>query len=98
MSNDYYVYIVSNKTDSTVYIGMTHDLEKRLYEHKNHLAKGSFTDKYNCYKLVYYEWIDDYDSALAREKQIKKWNRNKKNKLINSINPEWKDLSLKWYK
>ena len=97
MFNDYYVYIVSNKYNSTIYIGMTHDLEKRLYEHKNHLAKGSFTDKYNCTKLVYYEWTDGHDSALAREKQIKKWNREKKNKLINSMNPERKDLSLEWY-
>ena len=98
MSNDYYVYILANKTNSTVYVGMTHDLEKRLYEHRNHLARGSFTDKYNCNKLVYYEWTDEQYAALSREKQIKKWSRAKKDNLINKMNPEWKDLSLEWYK
>ena len=95
--SDYYVYILANKSNSTIYIGYTYNLEKRLYEHRNHVVEG-FTDKYNCIKLVYYEYLDDKYEALSREKQLKRWSREKKNKLINSINPKWRDLSLDWYR
>ena len=75
-----------------MYVGVTNNLERRLYEHKNGLFDG-FTKKYNVHKLVYYEYTTDVRSAIAREKQIKGWRRSKKNDLINSKNPEWKDLS-----
>ncbi len=95
MTNNYYVYILTNATNTTVYVGMTHNLEKRMYEHKNHLVNG-FSDLYNTVKLVYYEWTDDKFGALAREKQLKKWSRIKKDRLINSMNPDWEDLTDKW--
>ena len=95
MTNNYYVYILTNATNTTVYVGMTHNLEKRMYEHKNHLVNG-FSDRYNTVKLVYYEWTDDKFGALAREKQLKKWSRIKKDRLINSMNPDWKDLTDRW--
>jgi putative endonuclease len=75
-----------------MYVGVTNDLHRRLYEHKNKLVRG-FTEKYNIDKLVYFEETDDVKSALAREKEIKKWRREKKNNLVLSINPEWNDLS-----
>jgi putative endonuclease len=75
-----------------MYVGVTNDLERRLYEHKNKLVKG-FTEKYNVNKLVYVEETGDVISALAREKEIKKWRREKKNNLVVGSNPEWKDLS-----
>ena len=89
--NYYFVYILSNRSNSVVYVGVTNNLERRLYEHKNGLFDG-FTKKYNVHKLVYYEYTTDIKSAIAREKQIKGWRRSKKNDLINSKNPEWKDL------
>ena len=91
----YFVYILSNWDDSVLYIGVTSNLPRRLYEHKNGLADG-FTKKYNVYKLVYFEQTNDVYSAISREKQLKKWNRNKKNSLICTQNPEWKDLSESW--
>ena len=75
-----------------MYVGVTNNLERRLYEHKNGLFDG-FTKKYNVHKLVYYEYTTDIRSAIVREKQIKGWRRSKKNDLINSKNPKWKDLS-----
>jgi len=75
-----------------MYVGVTNDLQRRLYEHKNKLVKG-FTEKYKVDKLVYFEETDDVKSALSREKKIKKWRREKKNNLVISINPQWKDLS-----
>jgi putative endonuclease len=78
-----------------IYTGMTNDLERRVYEHKMKLVPG-FTSKYNLNTLVYYEVADDVNSAIAREKQIKGWLRKKKVTLINSMNPDWKDLSLEW--
>ena len=75
-----------------MYLGVTNDLVRRIYEHKNKLVKG-FTEKYNVNKLVYFEETGDVRSALTREKEIKKWRREKKNALVISINPEWKDLS-----
>ena len=75
-----------------MYVGVTNDLVRRIYEHKNKLVKG-FTEKYNVHKLVYFEETGDVRSALTREKEIKKWRREKKNALVISINPEWKDLA-----
>ncbi|MDR0957496.1 MAG: GIY-YIG nuclease family protein [Candidatus Nomurabacteria bacterium] len=86
-----YVYILFNKQNGTLYVGVTSNLTKRVYEHKNHLVEG-FTDKYNVDKLGYYEVFDDITSAIAREKQIKGGSRNKKLALIESINPNWHDL------
>ena len=71
---------------------MTNDLERRIYEHKNKLIEG-FTKRYNITKLVYFEYTNEIDSAILREKQIKKWRREKKNSLVESMNPEWKDLA-----
>ena len=88
---NYYIYIMANKTNSTIYIGVTSDLIKRVWQHKNKVIDG-FTKRYNVNKLVYYEETTDVNSAIAREKQLKGWNRTKKNKLIESINPNWDDL------
>jgi putative endonuclease len=91
----YYVYIMTNKS-GTLYTGVTNNLERRVYEHKNKLMPG-FTSKYNITKLIYYEEGNDVNAAFAREKQIKGWLRAKKIALIESVNPEWHDLSLDWY-
>ena len=91
----YYVYILSNWDDSVIYIGVTNNLPKRLYEHRNQLADG-FTKKYNVHKLVYFEQTTDVNSAISREKQLKGWTRKKKNALIAKINPEWKDIAASW--
>jgi putative endonuclease len=87
----YYVYILTNKYNKVLYVGITNDLIRRIYEHKNNLVEG-FTSKYNVHKLVYYDLTSDVMSAITREKQIKGWTRDKKIKLIESMNPEWKDL------
>ena len=87
----YYVYILASKRNGTLYIGVTNDLIKRIYEHKNDLVEG-FTKKYQVHQLVYYEETSDIQSAITREKQMKKWNRKWKLELIESTNPEWKDL------
>ena len=91
----YYVYILTNQTDSVMYIGVTNDLERRLYEHKHHLIEG-FTRNYRVDKLVYFEEISDVMAAIEREKQLKKWRRAKKNALVQQTNPLWRDLSLDW--
>ena len=90
-SNSYYVYIMTNWNNRVLYVGMTNNLERRNYEHKHKLIEG-FTKKYNITKLVYFEQTTDVTAAITREKEIKKWRREKKNKLIESINPAWKDL------
>ena len=90
--NDYYVYILTNWNNKVMYIGVTNDLEKRVYEHKNKVVDG-FTKKYNVNKLVYYEQTSNIESAIEREKQLKGWKREKKNNLVETINPEWRDLS-----
>ena len=90
----YYVYILSSATNYTIYIGVTNDLIRRVYEHKNDLAPESFTSRYGVHKLVYFEQTSDVRAALQREKQLKGWRRSKKNALINAMNPEWKDLYL----
>jgi len=87
----YYIYILASKRNGTLYIGVTNNLMKRVYEHKKDLADG-FTKKYNVHKLVYYEQTSDIDSAINREKQLKKWNRKWKLKLIEEGNPKWEDL------
>ena len=89
--NRYYVYILASKRNGTLYIGVTSNLIKRIYEHKNNLIEG-FTKKYNIHNLVYYEITEDVNSAIAREKQLKRWKRNWKIELIEKNNPEWKDL------
>ena len=91
----YFVYILSNWDDSVLYIGVTGNLQRRLYEHRNGFVDG-FTKKYNLHKLVYYEYTNDVYSAISREKQLKKWVRAKKNALISQQNPGWKDLSEDW--
>lgn len=88
---DYYVYIMTNKS-KTLYTGVTNNLMRRVYEHKNKLVEG-FTKKYNITKLVYLELFNNPDDAIRREKQIKGWIRKKKIDLIESMNPDWKDLS-----
>jgi len=91
MRKQYYIYIMTNKLNSVLYIGVTDDLEKRVYEHKSKLLEG-FTKKYNVNKLVYYEVFDDIHNAITREKQIKAGSRQKKINLIICMNPTWKDL------
>ncbi len=87
----YYVYILASKKNGTLYTGITQDLIKRVYEHKNDLVDG-FTKEYQVHKLVYYEETSDPSSAIQREKRIKKWNRQWKIKLIEKTNPHWRDL------
>ncbi len=89
----YYVYILTNKTNTVLYTGITNNLERRLYEHRNKVHAG-FTSKYNVNKLVYYTLADDVNEAIAFEKQIKGWRRSKKISLIESQNPEWSDLGI----
>jgi len=88
----YYVYILTNKSN-TLYTGITDDLYRRLYEHKNKLTPG-FTKKYNIDKLIYYEVFDDPESAIQREKEIKGWTRKKKMELIKKVNPNFKELKI----
>ena len=95
MSKEYYVYIMTNKS-RTIYTGVTNNLMRRVDEHKKKLIKG-FTSKYNIQYLVYYEMTTDIHTAIAREKQIKGLLRAKKIALIDSMNPEWKDLSEEWF-
>jgi putative endonuclease len=94
MNKQYYVYIMTNIA-RTLYTGVTNNLERRAYEHKMKLIPG-FTARYNLNRLVYYEIAVNISSAIKREKQIKGWLRNKKIELVESINPEWKDLSIDW--
>ncbi|MBO4871958.1 MAG: GIY-YIG nuclease family protein [Lachnospiraceae bacterium] len=91
----YYVYILTNWNCQVMYVGVTNDLKRRLFEHKNKMLPG-FTATNNVNKLVYYEEAREIDAAIAREKQIKGWSRDKKNDLVRSMNPEWKDLSKGW--
>ena len=91
MGKQYYVYIMTNKSNSVLYTGVTNDLIRRVYEHKNKLVEG-FTKKYNVDKLVFYEVYEDINNAIAREKQIKSGSRAKKIKLIENMNTGWNDL------
>ncbi|MFA6161146.1 MAG: GIY-YIG nuclease family protein [Patescibacteria group bacterium] len=92
----YYVYIVSSP-NGVLYIGMTNDLERRVAEHKSHDIPG-FSSKYGCDRLVYFETGNDVVPVIEREKQIKRWSREKKVLLVSSMNPIWEDLSEKWFK
>jgi putative endonuclease len=89
--NNYYVYIMASERNGTLYIGVTNNLIKRVYEHKNNLVKG-FTQKYQVHLLVYYEITPNITAAITREKQLKHWNRAWKLRLIEENNPDWKDL------
>lgn len=95
MNKTYYVYLITNWNNKVLYIGVTSNLEHRIYQHKNKLIKG-FTEKYNINKLVYFEQTNDIESAITREKEIKKWRREKKNILVESTNKKWHDLTEQW--
>jgi putative endonuclease len=88
---EYFVYILASKRNGTLYIGMTNDLIKRVFEHKSDIIEG-FTKKYSVHILVYYERFSDVYSAIAREKRLKKWKRQWKTDLIEKDNPQWRDL------
>lgn len=92
MAEKAYVYFMTNKTNSVLYIGVTSDLHKIVMQHKNHVYEG-FTDKYNCTKLVYFEECNDINAAIAREKQLKNWHREWKNNLVEEKNKDWNDLT-----
>jgi putative endonuclease len=91
----YYVYIMASKS-RTLYTGLTNDLERRVFEHKNKLIEG-FTSKYNISKLVWFEEFEDVDKAIEGEKRIKGWRRSKNIGLIESANPQWLDLAAEWF-
>ena len=91
----YYTYILTNWNNKVMYIGMTNNLERRLYEHRHHMIDG-FTRRYNVYKLVYYETSPDVKAAIAREKELKGWMRARKDALFETMNPDWQDLSESW--
>ena len=93
----YYVYILANWNNKVLYTGVTGNLQRRIYEHKNKFADG-FTNKYNVDKLVYYDSTDDVREAIKREKEIKGWKRIKKDDLVSEFNPEWRDLSEDIYR
>ncbi|MEX0827969.1 MAG: GIY-YIG nuclease family protein [Haliea sp.] len=88
----YYVYLLTNQNHRVLYVGVTNNLQRRIFEHKNKIIQG-FTEKYNINKLVYFETAIDIRAAIAREKQIKRWRREKKNRLVEMTNPGWLDLS-----
>ena len=91
----YYVYMLTNNNHNVIYVGVTNNLERRIEEHRQDSADG-FTKKYNVHKLVYIESTESVEAAIAREKQIKGWRRDKKDALVKNMNPEWNDLSLEW--
>jgi len=93
---EYYVYILSNQINSVLYIGVSNDLIRRMYEHKNKLVNG-FSKRYNLNKLLYFEKTDNVEVAIQREKQLKNWHRQWKLNLIKENNPEFKDLSAEWF-
>jgi putative endonuclease len=94
--HQYYVYIITNKKDGVLYLGVTNDIERRMFEHKNKLVKG-FSSKYNLDKLIYFEKYQYIGDAIKREKNIKKWKREWKIKLVIEDNPYWDDLSKEWF-
>ena len=89
---EFYIYILTNKYNKVIYTGVTNNLVRRMFEHRNRLVDG-FSSKYNLTKLVYYESTEDVETAIKREKQLKNWHRDWKINLINRLNPEWRDLS-----
>ncbi|MCA9380139.1 GIY-YIG nuclease family protein [Candidatus Dojkabacteria bacterium] len=90
----YYVYIMTNKPKGTLYIGITNNLIRRVYEHKNDLIENSFTSRYSLHRLVYYEVYSYVWDAIRREKNIKKWKRNWKIRMIEEVNPNWEEITL----
>ena len=96
MTKNAYVYFMANASHNVLYVGVTNNLARRVWEHKNSVDTNSFTGKYNCRKLVYFEYTNDMATAIAREKQLKNWNREWKNALIEKQNPEWADLSIEY--
>ena len=95
--NTYFVYILTNKNNTVLYTGFTDDIVRRVDEHKRKVVSKSFTSKYNCDKLVYFESFESTQDALLREKQLKRYKREWKENLINDENSEWKDLAIEWY-
>ena len=93
--HQYYVYLITNKKDGVLYIGVTNNLERRMFEHKNKLVEG-FSKRYNLTRLVYFETYPQITNAILREKRLKKWKRNWKINLINKENPNWNDLASDW--
>ena len=93
---DSYVYFMANQNNTTLYIGVTNNLERRVWEHKSDENKNCFTYRYNCHKLVYYEQFGEISFAIEREKQLKNWKREWKDELVVEGNPEWRDLSEEW--
>jgi putative endonuclease len=91
MAKRFYVYIMASKINGTLYVGLTENLAKRAWEHRNEIIDG-FSKKHGCKILVYFETVDDYEGALRREKRLKKWSREWKLEAINAMNPEWNDL------
>ncbi len=96
MERNYYVYLLASGNNRVLYTGVTNDLERRVFEHI-HGVIGGFTKKYRVHKLVYFEEFNDVNQAIAREKQIKGWRRDRKNQLVETENPCWIDLSEGWY-
>ncbi|WP_319587777.1 GIY-YIG nuclease family protein [uncultured Desulfobulbus sp.] len=92
----FYIYLLTNQNNKVMYVGMTNNLKRRVYEHKTKQVAG-FTEKYNVNRLVYFEETQDVLIAIAREKEIKKWRREKKNLLVVAVNPAWQDLSDGWF-
>ena len=94
--HNYYVYIMTNKSNTVLYTGVCNDMARRVWEHKNRVSKNSFVSRYNINKLVYFEYYEEINYAVKREKQIKGGSRAKKIALIEKENKEWRDLSLSW--
>jgi len=92
-----YTYITTNKNKTVLYVGATNDIKRRMNEHKHKVYKNSFTEKYNCDILVYFEEFDKVNDAFIRERQLKAGSRKNKEKLINNVNPNWDDLGINWY-
>ncbi len=93
---EYFVYMLANKYHNVLYIGFTNNIRRRVYEHKRKLVDG-FTSKYNCNNLVWFEVFTDVNLAIAREKQLKVWQRSWKNNLIEKHNPDWHDIAADWF-
>ncbi|HOH38202.1 MAG TPA: GIY-YIG nuclease family protein [Spirochaetota bacterium] len=89
--NIYYIYMIANRNNNVLYIGVTNNLKRRVFEHREKLVEG-FSSKYNCCKLVWYEQTNNIESAIQKEKQMKKWKREYKSNIINEMNPQWNDL------
>ena len=92
-THNYFIYILTNKNKTVLYVGVTNDIKKRLYEHQNSINTNSFTKRYNVFYLVYFEHFENINDAINREKQIKGWKRIKKNELIETKNPDWNLLN-----